>query len=71
MMDMVSILRKQDMDVVRSIIIMDPIEDPRPGEETVVDRVPEERHEEGVPEAVNLNAGVEVLDGEEWTQIEK
>lgn len=62
---MMSILLKQDIDVVGFIVTVDPVEDERPGEETIVDGVPEEGHKEGVPEAVDLDAGVEVLDGEE------
>lgn len=74
MMDMVPVLLKEHLDSVGfvvNLIIMDPVEDGGPGEETVIDGVPEKGDEEGVPEVVDLDAGVEVLDSEKRTKSDK
>ena len=74
MMDMVPVLLKQRLEsfgFIINLIIMDSVEDGGPGIETVVDGVPEEGDEEGVPEMVDLDAGVEVLDGEKRAKTDE
>lgn len=74
MMDMVPVLFKKhqkSVGFIVNLITMDPVENGGPGRETVIDGMPEEWNEEGVPEMVDLDAGVEVLDGEKRAKNDK